>query len=244
MYPTKGVLRALMRGALKRMDTETIMAQSNRATELLFTLDIWKDVSEVVSFVSRPWEFQTRKIFERAFREGKRVYTPTPSFSGPLMAEARSTGDLGKWTSLTWGYHGPPVSHEGGNPGNGALVLVPGAAFSVMGDRLGWGLGFYDRWLRGRTIITVALALEGQIIPFIPVEDHDVRLNNVIMGGNKNGIIWINGFSGDSYRVGECADNREILRYVFLSGDKSPPIERGVYSFTDASNRCRDHGVL
>ncbi len=65
------------------------------------------------------------------------------------------------------------------------LVIVPGVAFTVSGDRLGQGGGWYDRFLphlrRGCPAIGVAFA--EQILPRLPTEPHDVRVDRVVTDG-------------------------------------------------------------
>lgn len=61
------------------------------------------------------------------------------------------------------------------------IVIVPGLAFSLEGDRLGYGGGYYDRFLplcSGARL--VALAFREQILPAIPREAHDLRIPQLI----------------------------------------------------------------
>jgi len=62
------------------------------------------------------------------------------------------------------------------------LVIIPGVAFDKDGDRIGYGMGFYDRFLRSmkKNIPVVALAYEFQIVDDIPVDDTDVTVHKII----------------------------------------------------------------
>ncbi len=57
------------------------------------------------------------------------------------------------------------------------LMIVPGVAFTKEGKRLGYGGGYYDRYLEGKNIPTLALAFESQIVEEIPSEDHDILVD-------------------------------------------------------------------
>ena len=61
------------------------------------------------------------------------------------------------------------------------IVIMPGAAFSYKGCRIGYGGGFYDKFLQKRTIPSYALAFDFQIVdevPFIP--QHDVKVDYIV----------------------------------------------------------------
>lgn len=61
------------------------------------------------------------------------------------------------------------------------LVITPGVAFDAHGGRLGFGKGYFDRLLRQATRATfIGLAYEVQIVPAVPVLDHDVRVHCVV----------------------------------------------------------------
>ena len=62
------------------------------------------------------------------------------------------------------------------------VVIVPGAGFDSEGNRLGYGAGYYDRLLSKakRDITKIALAFEEQIVPEIPGEKHDIKMDKVI----------------------------------------------------------------
>jgi 5-formyltetrahydrofolate cyclo-ligase len=60
------------------------------------------------------------------------------------------------------------------------LLLVPTVGISQDGVRLGYGHGFYDKFLSKNKIETIALILEKQVIKKIPRSDHDVIMNWIL----------------------------------------------------------------
>jgi len=60
------------------------------------------------------------------------------------------------------------------------LVLVPGTAFDLRGNRLGRGMGFYDRLLAKIRGVKCGLGFDEQIAVEIPVEPHDVRMDFIL----------------------------------------------------------------
>jgi len=62
------------------------------------------------------------------------------------------------------------------------LAIIPGAAFDLSGNRLGYGAGYYDGLLsqRTRNIQIIALAYDEQLVDSIPAEKHDVRVDMIV----------------------------------------------------------------
>jgi 5-formyltetrahydrofolate cyclo-ligase len=64
------------------------------------------------------------------------------------------------------------------------LVLVPGVAFDLAGQRLGWGRGFYDRALRAAGLVgderACGITLDEQLVDAVPVDERDVRLRALV----------------------------------------------------------------
>jgi 5-formyltetrahydrofolate cyclo-ligase len=64
------------------------------------------------------------------------------------------------------------------------LLLMPGVAFDVYGNRMGYGKGFYDRFLRDKELLqtfSIAIGYKCQRVDFIPVEEHDLKSYQVIL---------------------------------------------------------------
>lgn len=60
------------------------------------------------------------------------------------------------------------------------LAIIPGMAFTQQGDRLGRGKGYYDRLLPQLTCPLIGIAFPFQILPYIPIELHDIQMTEVI----------------------------------------------------------------
>ncbi len=79
------------------------------------------------------------------------------------------------------------------------VIVVPGTAFTVRGERVGQGGGWYDRYLPGRRAdaITIGVGFEPQIVDAVPVDSHDVVLDCIV---TENGPIWPGRSAGDAHR--------------------------------------------
>lgn len=64
--------------------------------------------------------------------------------------------------------------------GNPDIILIPGVGFDTSLNRIGYGGGFYDKFLSKVKSHKIALAFECQIIPNLPAEDHDIKMDMII----------------------------------------------------------------
>lgn len=60
------------------------------------------------------------------------------------------------------------------------VIFVPGVSFDHAGYRLGYGKGYYDRYLRTTDALTIGVSYAMQVLPRLPHEEHDVRVNYII----------------------------------------------------------------
>ena len=179
--------RALRREILKKRDALT-PSQQERA-EILITERIlghqWFYGSEILlGFASYGSEIQTRQILEEALKKGKRVYLPKVENDEMNFYRLRDLSEL------TEGYRGilEPDGHtekfvyETESAGK-TLLLMPGVAFDPYRSRMGYGKGFYDRFLadkEGLWIRSIAIGHACQMVDRLPAEEHDVKPYQVI----------------------------------------------------------------
>lgn len=62
------------------------------------------------------------------------------------------------------------------------IIIMPGLAFDMQGGRLGWGKAYYDTYLASmnHSCVTIAAALEGQIVDQVPVAEHDQPVDAIL----------------------------------------------------------------
>ena len=66
-------------------------------------------------------------------------------------------------------------------PGEGTLIIMPGAVFTPWKDRIGYGGGFYDRFLEEHPECkTIAVCYDLQVVDELPVEEHDMKPDYVV----------------------------------------------------------------
>ena len=117
-------------------------------------------------------EVDVTLIMERARADGKTVWLPKVR-DGVMHFHL-----YGEETALISGAFGirEPDSENVLVPGGEALVVMPGAVFSEKRDRIGYGGGYYDRFLeKYGECMTAAVCYDFQITDGVPAEEHDIR---------------------------------------------------------------------
>ena len=132
----------------------------------------------LLCFVSTGTEIDTGEILREALRLGKRVYVPRVAGREGTMEFYR----ILSLDELSPGYGGilePPAGEAYRHrEGERALMLMPGAAFDPQKGRLGYGKGFYDRYLAQHRPLaerTIAVGFQCQMTEEIPQERTDIR---------------------------------------------------------------------
>ena len=147
-------------------------------------LTFWRQAQSILLYYSCRGEVDTLGLAASGWRAGKTVLLPRIKTGGRFDPVVWEEGIV-----LKKGPFGIPAPEGAPYEGPVDLVLLPGVAFDQRGGRLGYGGGYYDRFLAGRTGETRALGLayEGQLVAELPLEPHDVRLDAVV---TEERIIW------------------------------------------------------
>lgn len=132
----------------------------------------------ILCYVSSEIEVDTYVIIDSALSHGKNVYVPKCQ-SGNEMKFYRiySFNDLHKGA---YGIMEPDADAQEyfGDP---ALCAVPGLSFDISGNRLGFGMGFYDRFLsENPQLCSVGLCYQSCIMDKLPAQEHDVCVRKII----------------------------------------------------------------
>lgn len=174
----KTELRAWIRNKKRAMQPDEIQRKSDLLSEKLFAHPIWKSTHSVYVYLNYNQEVCTQRIILRAIAEGKRV--AAPRVVDGEMHFFRLT-DPGRVVPGYKGIPEPAADAEAANDAE-ALVIVPGLAFSKSGQRLGYGGGFYDRFLAQEPAHpTVALCYDFQYFNDLPVQAHDRKIDTVLV---------------------------------------------------------------
>ena len=204
--------------------------------QIVLSMKAYREASAILAYASYRSEVDTHALIERALDDGKIVFAPKVSGQEMEFWQILSPDDLQK------GYRGIPEPQEGisftewlgrdgqpeesgppGGPASGGgapaearkvVMWMPGAAFDIDRHRIGYGGGYYDRYLQGLQAVsdtdgrhgrnigqrcalqewfgTMALAYSIQVLEAVPCEEHDITPDMIV---TEKGVIGSGAYS-------------------------------------------------
>ena len=173
----KAELRRMIREKKRAMTTEEIENRSAQLGEKCAACDQYLAAKTIYGYLPYNQEVRTIPMLERAIAEGKRVAVPK------VYGDEMKFIYMDDLSAIEKGYAGIPEPIADGPVADDptALVLMPGLAFDPMGHRIGYGGGFYDKFLAGEPEHpTVALCYEFQMLPELETEEFDIPVDCVL----------------------------------------------------------------
>lgn len=176
----KKELRNRVRRYLKEMDEETYLSRSALiCTRLLQEPSIIEGKTIAVTISGFP-EVETRRIIEAFWAMGKTVAVPKCEPETCSMT-FYSISDFSQLEKAYREIEEPIVSRtEYIAKEQIDVMIVPGVVFNEAGYRIGFGGGYYDRYLPGFRGETVSLAFEEQVVASIPAAAHDIPVDIIL----------------------------------------------------------------
>jgi len=162
------------------LSAEFIEKNSKVISEKLLGMDIYNEADTVYMYMDYRGEVATKEIIEDAFAKGKKVALPR------IVDDKMEFYYITDIDDTNVGYFGikEPVSNEiarGENP----LVIMPGVAFDSNKHRIGYGRGFYDKYLaENNGYNKVALSFDFQVMEEVPFDNTDITPDIIITEKN------------------------------------------------------------
>lgn len=167
-----------------RMTQEEASILSEKIIEKLKKIPVYKTSKTIMLYLSFGNEVDSTKIIEDCFKDGKRVVMPYCRKSDMSITPTEIKDIEMDLSENDMGYKQPKKdSLSPVDPSEIDLIIVPGIAFDRKGYRVGFGAGYYDRFLGKLNfeLPTIGLAYDFQIIDsFIKMEDYDIPVDYVM----------------------------------------------------------------
>lgn len=173
----KAELRKQVLQEMKAISQEQKQFIDQTLTDRLLQHPFYQEAKVIATYLSFSHEFQTQELIEQALKDGKKVLIPKTYPKGRMDFVVYDPQRLVK---TAFGLLEPQGDLEVVDASQIDLIHVPGLAFMIKGYRIGYGGGYYDRYLEHFTGHTMSTIYPCQIQDFIP-ENHDIPVEEVLI---------------------------------------------------------------
>jgi 5-formyltetrahydrofolate cyclo-ligase len=166
------------------LSPETRLALSDRISARLLALDAFRAAGCVMAYMGFGGEFDTAQFVAAVLAGGKRLALPRVDGASRAIKVHEVRDPQRELAAGVWGIREPRVDLCPEIPATQiGFVLVPGVAFTRRGERLGYGGGYYDGFIRGLRVprpALVAAAFSLQVLSEVPMSDRDQCVDLVV----------------------------------------------------------------
>lgn len=163
-----------------RHNIDSRSEKDNRICSLFLNSELYKNARQLLCYMALSEEVNCDAIIQRALDDKKRVAVPycTNEYGDMEFYYISSFGDLAVGS---YNIREPiPNNCQKAVHFDESILLVPGVAFDKNGNRLGYGKGYYDRFLEKFTFNSVGLCYNTLVIDHINGDSHDVPVEYII----------------------------------------------------------------
>lgn len=175
---SKKEIRDLVKKYRREAASEQIRYHSELICDAFLALPEYLEAKTVFAYMDCKNEVQTKKVIEQCWRDGKRIAVPK------VFGETMKYYEIFSYDDLEAGYFGisePKFERLQEMICEDGLMILPGVAFDIDRHRVGYGGGFYDRYLETHpNMKKIAFAFEFQMFEKVPSEEFDRQPEKII----------------------------------------------------------------
>jgi 5-formyltetrahydrofolate cyclo-ligase len=176
----KKLIRKEMKESLALLTKPYYEHYSTKIANTLYNDEDWLNAKVIGITISMEPEVDTYQIIRKAWEAGKEVVVPKCNPKDKTLTFRKIT-EFSQLESVFYGLLEPIIEQTMEvYPEDIDLLFVPGLAYTSEGYRLGFGGGYYDRYLTSYYGKTLSLAFHFQVIPQFPIEKHDIPVSKII----------------------------------------------------------------
>ena len=175
----KQALREQLRLAKLDMTPDDRAEQSALICRRIVESSLWRSSQAILLYSPLTYELNVNLLIEKGLSDAKIVSLPRFLSKSDRYAPyvIRQSGDV---ADGSFGVSEPSADCVELESNQLDLVIVPGVGFDALGARLGRGGGHYDRLLQGLTATTCGVCFRQQVLPRVPEEAHDIKMDCII----------------------------------------------------------------
>jgi len=177
----KARLRKQFLDARDALSLDFIKITTKQIQDNLRKIDFFRSAKSIGAYYSIGSEVHTQDILQEILNAGKQLSLPKVVKNDLVFKKITSFSELepGNFSVME-----PKDRCE--DVKDLDVIIVPAIALTRDGFRLGYGFGYYDKFLHGKKLKTIALSYAKQIIKSFPRDDHDIKMNCIV---TEDGVI-------------------------------------------------------
>ncbi len=173
--PDKKSLRSLLLEKRDNTSFDLLKIASEKMQKRLKKIYAFRDAQKIGVYYPIGSEILTQDIIQELLSNGKDVFLPK------VIGKKMEFRKISNFSSLEKGsFDIMEPKDECPTDNSLDVILVPTVGISPVGVRLGYGHGFYDKFLAEHKVTTISLTLEKQIVKNIPKSEHDIIIDWII----------------------------------------------------------------
>jgi len=173
--PERKSLRSLLLEKRDNTSFDFMKIASEKIQKKIKKINVFRDAQKIGMYYPIGSEVLTQDIIQELLSNGKDVFLPK------VIGKEMEFRKISNFSSLEKGSFDIMEPKDDCQTDNSLdVVLVPTVGISPVGVRLGYGHGFYDKFLAEHKTATISLTLEKQIVKNIPKSEHDIIIDWII----------------------------------------------------------------
>ncbi|MCH5212481.1 MAG: 5-formyltetrahydrofolate cyclo-ligase [Oscillospiraceae bacterium] len=175
---SKDEIRAAIKAKRRALSDIDIKTKSKRITDNLLSLSCFSEAVTVMTYLSAFKEPDTSEIIDYLYKSGRKIVVPISNTADYTITPSY----LPSPDNLVRGAYGISEPSECiiADINDIDIALIPGIAFDLRGMRVGFGKGYYDRFLERFEGIKIGMCYDFQMLKFVPASEHDVKMDIII----------------------------------------------------------------
>ena len=171
----KARLRKQLLDARDSLSLDFINITSKQIQDNIRKIDFFRNAKSIGAYYSIGSEVRTHDILQEILKSGRELSLPKVVKKDLVFKKIKSLSDLeqGNFSVMEPKDYCEDVKKI-------EVIIVPAIALTREGHRLGYGFGYYDRYLSGKKSMTIGLGYSKQIIKSFPRSDNDVRIDCIV----------------------------------------------------------------
>lgn len=184
----KKQLRKMLSEKRKDIPKEEKLIYDKEISRKIINSDYFKNANQVLVFASTESEFDTRFIIERCRLQYKRVFYPLciDNEGNMKFLKADSVGDL---KIGMYDIPEPKPTCKEYKPAENDIIIVPCLSVDKNGYRIGYGKGYYDRFLKDFSGVSICPCYEELLTDELPTDEYDIKINVLVTQQSTKEVI-------------------------------------------------------